>query len=469
MKFPLFYCTIFILLLTTVTTLAQDYRDYPLKDFYTPDIKRRSLEFDLIGQLEAEKEDKHLLKINQYSNFLSHINTRKTVSNLYITGSFFEKNAKQMDDYTDYQNFSGYITVGYEEKKYIKPKFFLQYGLNGSTTINSTKERRSEFDEEAGYGYIDVNHKANQYVLGGNVHAGIGTGRIENVTDARQALYILEALSKNGRLRKHLSNDEVFQFAQLISSVKNKRFLDARLHQIEEITKVDSFLVSGDYLTTPDATYFTTLYDLWLYGDLFERQSGKEFVINSHYINYYSRNVITRNEIKLNPYETTSPSYSLSASFLYERPFHLSWQHSVETSLSYRYRNEMKGDFKIKSIYLPFTYSLGYYPNTRTHLKLSIKEQLNRDLINRNTLIGDTRYKTKEEYCYFLSTLSLNAFYYVSPHLLLSAEAAANIIFSKYKIKEKQPDDPRSDDYLAPNSHSSWDTSIEFKATYKLF
>ena len=61
---------------------AQDYQDYPLKDYYTPDIKRRSLEFDLIGQLKAEKEDKHLFEINQFSNFRSHINTRKTISNL---------------------------------------------------------------------------------------------------------------------------------------------------------------------------------------------------------------------------------------------------------------------------------------------------------------------------------------------------------------------------------------------------
>lgn len=89
---------------------AQDYRDYPLKDYYTPDIKRRSLEFDLIGQLKAEKEDKHLFEINQFSNFRFHINTRKTISNLYINGSFFEKDAKQMSDYLYREIISRHLT-----------------------------------------------------------------------------------------------------------------------------------------------------------------------------------------------------------------------------------------------------------------------------------------------------------------------------------------------------------------------
>lgn len=178
---------------------------------------------------------------------------------------------------------------------------------------------------------------------------------------------------------------------------------------------------------------------------------------------------MTKDEIKQEPYKAASPRFSLGTSFIYEKPFRLSWQHSVETSLYYLYRNERKGDNKTKTINLPVTYGLGYYPNTRTHLQLSIKEQLYRDIANRNTLIADTRYKTKQEYRHSHSTLSLNAYYYVSPHLLLSAKAATDLIFSKYETKEKQPDDPRSDDYFASNSYLSWNTNIEFKATYKLF
>ena len=65
---------------------------------------------------------------------------------------------------------------------------------------------------------------------------GWGIGRIENVTDARQAIYILEDFKKNGILSRDLTKDELFEFAQLISTVKNKRFLDSRLHRIDEIT-----------------------------------------------------------------------------------------------------------------------------------------------------------------------------------------------------------------------------------------
>ena len=467
MKDLIFLCTTLVLLLTTITTLAQDYNNYPLKDYYTPDIKRRSLEFGLHGNFEAEKEDKHLVNIYQSSTFHSHTNTRKSISDLYIHNYLSEKNAKQMDDKIDYQNFNGYLGVGYSERKYITPKMFFLYGIDVSALTSPTKETRAESDEESGYGYIDVIYKDNNYSLEGNLQAGIGIGRIENVTDARQAIYILDELSKEGRLSKQLSNDEIFHFAQLISLVKNKRFLDARLHRKDEISKVDSFLVSGNYLTASDATYFTTLYDMWLYGNLFERKSGKEFFINSRVRHDFSHNVLTRNGVKNDPYISKDYDISITAKFLFEKPVRLSWQHSVEASLNYWYT---KGNHErlVHSIPLPVKYSLGYYPNTRTHLQLSIEERLEWYIRNFVSEIAGVQYKAKEKSLSSNSIFSLDAEYYVSPHLLLSAEASAYMAFVKYKYLEVEADDPRSDG-MQPGSSSNWHTNIEFKAIYKLF
>ena len=91
---------------------------------------------------------------------------------------------------------------------------------------------------------------------------GLGFGRIEDVTDARQAIYMLEALHKNGVLSRQLSNEEVVALAQKISSEKNKRFFDSRLHKIDEISAVDSFFVASKALSKNDASYFTALYDM---------------------------------------------------------------------------------------------------------------------------------------------------------------------------------------------------------------
>lgn len=455
----------FILLFSVVfASFAQSYDNYPLKDYYTPDIQRRSLEFDITGNFKAEKDDKHLLNLFQESRFHSLINTRKKISNLFISFSFREKNAKGMEDYNKYQSFSAYTGIDYDEKRYVTPKFFFQYAGGIAGTANPIKETRIEHDAEKGY--IDMDYKIKTYSFRGYAKLGAGIGRIENITDARQALYILDALSKNGRLKKQLSNDEVFTFSQLISSVKNKRFLDARLHRMDEITQVDSFLVAGNYLEKNDAAYFTTLYDLWLYGDLFERKSGQEYSVYSSYRHQYSYGKTSKNGIENNPYRSPHNDFSTGVIYNFEKPIRLSWQHSFNTSLNYYYTNGFEGKTINNSIDLPIKYSLGYYPNTRTHFQLSIEERLGRLLQKRTFAVGDTEYKEKFENLSADTSLSLNTYYYVSPHLLLSAKAVANLIFSKYKVIEKDPNLTYPDN---SDSNSDWNTNIEFKVTYKLF
>ncbi len=97
---------------------------------------------------------------------------------------------------------------------------------------------------------------------------------------------------------------------------------------------------------------------------------------------------------------------------------------------------------------------------------MSIEERLGRLLQKRTFAVGDTEYKEKFENLSADTSLSLNTYYYVSPHLLLSAKAVANLIFSKYKVIEKDPNRTYPDN---SDSNSDWNTNIEFKVTYKLF
>ena len=57
--------------------------------------------------------------------------------------------------------------------------------------------------------------KINQNRLGTNnqLSLQVGIGRIEDVSDARTAIYILEDLYKQGRLSRILNQEEVFEFA----------------------------------------------------------------------------------------------------------------------------------------------------------------------------------------------------------------------------------------------------------------
>lgn len=94
--------------------------------------------------------------------------------------------------------------------------------------------------------------------------------------DARQAIYILEEFKKNNVLKREMDKEEIFEFAQIISTVKNKRFLDSRLHRIDEISTLDNYLKNKGVLSNVDAPYFTSLYDMWDYGALYNRSSGCE-------------------------------------------------------------------------------------------------------------------------------------------------------------------------------------------------
>lgn len=145
------------------------------------------------------------------------------------------------------------------------------------------------------------------------------------MTDARQAVYILDKLSSKSIMKKHLSDSEVNELAQVISTVKNKRFLDSRKHMIDEITTVSTYMADKGYTQSEGAEYFTTLCDYWLYGDLHQRLSGLQagFSVQPGYAH-------------TDPGEDYKMNSLLMAALLemqYEKPINLYWQHSAGLSL----------------------------------------------------------------------------------------------------------------------------------------
>jgi len=282
-----------------------------------------------------------------------------------------------------------------------------------------------------------TNTSANNSIYAGITPAfGIGIGRIESVKDARQAIYILDDLSKRSSLTRHLSDDEIFKFSQLISKVKNKRFLDARLHKIDEISTVDSFLVDNNLLSKSDATYFTTLYDNWENGANFERNSGQIFeIILSPSANWSNRddqydisNPVSSIWTKQNNYNYSA---DLSFNYNYAKQMNLNWENNFNVSLSGasgyfedKYstnegiENVRVNSYNNNSISFLGIYSIGYYPNSRTNLTAGLHQYLKQIF---NNGISDN-----SSFNYFDSQtiLRFSAVYYVSPQLSLTGDAS---------------------------------------------
>jgi len=438
-----FLCTTFSFRLS-----AQEYNNFDLNKYYTPDIVRNALDLDFNSSGRStstnSKYDNQTVPNESFSSniggtinssFSTYKNTRKRISSLTLNGSFSGSYSSYWEttELTNKRNnnASG-LGVNYSDKFYNKSTLFLSAGIIARLNPTNNKQQLQSDPNPR-----ETNEKINQYYF--NPSIGIGIGRIEQVQDARQSIYMLDDLSKKGILSRQLTNNEVFSLAQQMSTIKNKRFLDSRLRLIEEVTAIDAFFVSNGLLDKSDAAYFTTLYDNWLYGAAFERKSGQtfEFQINGGIINNYNKtetNFTVQDSVYWTKYNSNLGHGGLALLYTLEKPFRLNWQHSANASLSatiepieHTNSNSINNTKSITSynnsqISLSGKYILGYYPNSRTNLQLGISQFFGRQIIKNTTdnLAGN---QTKDLNA--TTQINFSTYYYLSPQLRISGAVSA--------------------------------------------
>ena len=447
-----------------------EYSDFDIGKYYTPDIVRNQLDFQFAFYSSTSLNDNFYpnwdeRNVSSYftgnitSSFSHYVNTRKQISRLTgvlsVGGDYTSQ--KKEETFTDSKittinkTFNSIphnsFNLGWSNQWYFSNLFFMDYGIYSRISYNFSHYEIKNQTE-------DINQKQKDFSLDLSPRVGIGYGRIEHVHDARQAVYIANALSKKKVLTRNLSSDELFELSQIISTVKNKRFLDARLHLIEEITTVDSFFERNDLLADNGAAYFTTLYDMWQYGDLFPRKSGYE-------ISFGARPFYRIQNIKYTPAIREVISHSnqhlIGVNFSYEKPVKLKWQHSLYTDVyggfnSSTYQNKETGkdtrnDSKHKSIVASAGYSLGYYPNTRTNIQLTASQRILKNV-----------YDDEGNEMFSYSMLGASLYYYFSPNLRLSGD---------YRLMYEPTRSNRPTGYFADSNRlSSW---FNVQLTYSVF
>jgi hypothetical protein len=421
-----------------------EYENFDIGKYITPDIVRNLLDINVdFRSNNSYFDDSYSNRDveNKRSNFTGYIssyfsryvNTRKKISNLAGNLSFNENyNAtKNKQTFTDNSTIidktssslqQNSLFLNWSNKWYFSKLIFMDYGMNSDISYNFT-QNKSEYQLD------DSNHKQKEFSLQISPQLGIGYGRKEDVQDARHAVYIANSLSKKNVLTRNLSNDELTELSRIISTVKNKRFLDARLHLLEEITTINAFLDNNDLLADNGAAYFSTLYDMWLYGGMFSRQSGYEisFLVRPDYIYQNKKFTPEIRDMILN-----LNKHVMSLTFSYEKPFKLNWQHSVVTDVSggigsssnqnKQTGNDYKNTAKFNAISALANYALGYYPNTRTFIQVTTSQQIWKD-----------RYDDDRRSTNFRSILGANLNYYFSPHLRLTGDC--NLTYSPSRLK----------------------------------
>jgi hypothetical protein len=356
--------------------------------------------------------------------------------------------------------------------------------VNGSIVLNNQGNNSNDKSSFAGT-VIRSEERSQKYFQNGvNGTFLIGKGRIEQVQDARMALYLLDDLYKLNREKRVVSDEDVNDLAQLITRLKYKRFFDDRLRKIAEITAIDSLMQQKEIISAADATYFTSLNDNWEYANNPIRDNGHRlFTGLKSYFGYTRNNAFVN---KIIPEDLTGEETAtnknvglfLVLGYAYEKPASLKWQNSAsikgEIGIHQHFenktvKNEPDSETETKSysesapsMNLYGEYGFGYYPTSRTWLTFRWWVSTGWD----KKMEGDTK-KEKENIendFYIYTGPQLNAFYYLSEKLRLSFSYNGSFAFNNYKYTSDIPDG-----LVDKATRSVWNQSVNAALTYSLF
>lgn len=418
-------------ILLSLPAMAQMH-NFDLSRYKLPNFERRALEtnFNLHGQNFQGKIQDHPIfgdqkstNNNYYSNFYldyHHIlNTaskqKETQMGLNFSSDFYKSKGNNQQFTTNRIQPSLYYRG--VNRRYYSGLMFYETNLD----LNYQYHRNAINIKNSG-DPTNKNKMRNQ-TLSASVPLKWGLGRIEQVQDARHAIYLFDELAQIDRVNPDKTDEQIIEFASLISQLKNKRFLDARLRKIAELESVDSFLLAKNYLNQQDGRYFATLNDYWTYGNSPMRQSGTRYaavVTPGYYIfDHYSPD----NGSYYTPSDYTLSAFLLNGGFELrrEKPLNLLWQNSIDLHgyagiIEGKFKNDiLSSDYKIRipNIRLGYFQTFGYYPNTRTDIKFGYSAQyvkLFDKTDAQNDIVG-----FEEQGIKLATNLSVN--YYFSPQL----------------------------------------------------
>lgn len=488
--------------LTLSKTNAQE--QFRLSDYVNPEYRWQKLDVNL--------------GLGGHSDFSKH-ETEDTITTKNGVGSFFGDfgatyyHTKNSLNYQGYQSFSATGNFGFsrdnsnyepdeienkgkknhqdinfgaytENRFYFKKKRFLEANLDMYGRLNNYRNQNSSSQEDLPYHY---ERKAALYSLHFSVPLLAGIGRIEEVQDARLAVYILDDLFKSGDLKRSPDNEEILAFAHFITETKNQRYFDSRLRKIADITAIDSFLTVLDLKARSGASYYTLLNDNWDNAMGPVRKSGSRFSIGvipgygiyhleseDLYRDTISDPVITDQYSDKEWAHNTTANLDLVAGYTWEKPANLYWQHRFSTELIYGLADQNNNskqydldtltteyDFRsnYKSIRLDIEYEIGYYPNSRTSINLKVNSSLNQgwtyESVNDEPELEDDSFRID-------NGVYLSCYYYISPQLRFILSYNCNYDFYLSEIEQ-------SADVFSDTKSNNFSNSISATIRYSIF
>ncbi len=312
----------------------------------------------------------------QYNEIRS---TDKMLSNFNILNiaSFGNANNTQQIDSNKVKRGDFDLQIAYNTKlyntklQYIELRAASQYSTNNATIIKN---------------YIPNSYKTSDKATTETVKLtlGIGKGRIENVTDMQNALWLIKELQYDKLLAKTLTEQEVYGLAQAITKGRNTRILDFRRNIKYLLKIVDTYLQSIKAIAKNDINYFTDLNDIVYFANNSTRNSGYNAYIkfDNQLQNYkaYNINKYLNNNIE-SKFKNEGFQSVITVGYIKEKPINLKEQVSYGANINIA-TNKLKlrtqqisngiivsntaNTTKPSRVTINGTIGYAIYPNTRT-------------------------------------------------------------------------------------------------------
>lgn len=221
-----------------------------------------------------------------------------------------------------------------------------------------------------------------------NTIVGVGKGRIENVTDIQNAIWLHRNLKNAKLISRALTDGEINDLARALTQARNVRLLDSRRFIKNILKSAHEHLQTTGALVQNNIDYFNTLNDILFYAGNNYRASGKEFYIKAGpAIGFSKQEVNTPAMSTINTTNNKNGFLQASAGYRSFKPLSLTRQlnwnigiaavsgrASIKSKEMQNNILQQQTDFseKVKNFFISGGAEYGIYPNTRTSIFVGV-------------------------------------------------------------------------------------------------
>lgn len=291
---PLFFSFLFYQLSFSQFNIA----NYPIDQFKLPDIDRQALEFsgnffgDFVSKSREGSDHYVSSQINSGANLLySRYINRPDLQALYAISLFPGFDTRSTDneftgEHSNITSFDPFINYSAQRFNY-RDQHFTLTGVNGFTRYDHDFRKISTAADEG-------KSRSHSFEFDVEFPLGIGTGRIETISDMAMALFLLNDAIQAGTDPTLVSQENVNAFASRMVTLRNERVFDSRAKRVHELRELYRFMQENHWTVADDPGFFTVLTDNWLYNVNPVRFAGRRWTYGfTPSYNYFSSSFVS--------------------------------------------------------------------------------------------------------------------------------------------------------------------------------